>query len=159
MKTLIAYATRYGTTETCAGLLAEQLGKGCTLVNLGKEAAPDPAGFDVVVLGSSIQAGDILKPVKQWATDNLQQLLDKKPGLYVCCWDDAEKGLEYLSQSFPDQLVARAVSGCFGGELKYEGMNFIHRFALKRITRIKESTSRIDTAAIKKFASELKKKK
>jgi len=61
MKTLIAYATRYGSTTRTAGLLAEVIGKAAandvTVMDARKVSRATIEGFDAFVVGSSIAMG------------------------------------------------------------------------------------------------------
>lgn len=53
MKTLILYATKYGATEACARLLAQNLEGEVQIINI-KQADIDLRKYDRVILGSSI---------------------------------------------------------------------------------------------------------
>lgn len=66
MKTLIAYATKYGTTEKCANILAQKLSSEAELVNLKKARTIDLNQYDSVIIGGSVMMGRIRKEVKEF---------------------------------------------------------------------------------------------
>ena len=53
MSTLIAYASKYGFTKTCAENLAKKLGDQVELCDLGGNQ-PDLKKYDKVIIGGSI---------------------------------------------------------------------------------------------------------
>ena len=54
MKTLILYATKYGATEACARLLAQNLEGEVQIINIKQAKDIDLRKYDRVILGSSI---------------------------------------------------------------------------------------------------------
>ena len=116
MSSLIVYASKYGFTKRCAEILAKKLGENVDIYDLNSNL-PDPMKYDKVMVGGSIYAGKIRKPVMRFCTDNLNTLKGKKLGLFICGMakeDDAQKQLE---SSFPQELLAVcAAKGFFGGE-------------------------------------------
>ena len=50
MKTLIVYASKYGTTEECANLLGKSLSGEVSFYNLANDAAADLATYDTSVV-------------------------------------------------------------------------------------------------------------
>ena len=152
MSTLIVYASKYGFTKTCAEILAKKLGENVDIYDLNSNL-PDLMKYDKVIVGGSIYAGKIRKPVMRFCTDNLNTLKGKKLGLFICGMakeDDAQKQLE---SSFPQELLAVcAAKGFFGGECNYEKMNFLEKFIMKKITGSKQSQSKIAEDNITRFA-------
>ena len=152
MSTLIVYASKYGFTKTCAEILAKKLGENVDIYDLNSNL-PDLMKYDKVIVGGSIYAGKIRKPVMRFCTDNLNTLKGKKLGLFICGMakeDDAQKQLE---SSFPQELLAVcAAKGFFGGECNYEKMNFLEKFIMKKITGSKQSQSRVAEDNITRFA-------
>ena len=152
MSTLIVYATKYGFTKTCAEILAKKLGENVDIYELNSNL-PDLKKYDKVIIGGSIYAGKIRKPVMRFCTDNLNTLKGKKLGLFICGMakeDDAQKQLE---STFPQELLAVcAAKGFFGGECNYEKMNFLEKFIMKKITGSKQSQSKIAEDNITRFA-------
>lgn len=83
MSTLIVYATKYGFTKTCAEILAKKLGENVDIYDLSSNL-PDLMKYDKVIIGGSIYAGKIRKPVMRFCSDNLNTLKGKKLGFYIC---------------------------------------------------------------------------
>lgn len=112
MKTLILFATKHGCTKTAAETLAQHLEQ-VDVVNIA-EQSPDLAGYDSVIIGSSIYVGQINKTLTQFMAQNAASLLQKRVGLFVCC-GQAEKAIQQLEAAFPQELVQVAVAkGYFG---------------------------------------------
>lgn len=61
MKTLILYATKYGSTKKCACLLAEKL-PGQTEMKQIHEPV-DPMQFDQIIIGSPVRMGQVDKKI------------------------------------------------------------------------------------------------
>lgn len=85
MTALVAYATHSGATrtlaETLVGALTEQ-GVDCALVDLAE--APDPAGYDAVVLGSGVRIESVEKSASSWAK-KYESTLAAKPFAFFSC--------------------------------------------------------------------------
>ncbi|OFX82297.1 MAG: hypothetical protein A2W99_09600 [Bacteroidetes bacterium GWF2_33_16] len=156
MKTAIIYATKHGCTEKCSYTLANELTKDPLLVNLETMKDIDFTQFDLLLLGGSIHAGMINKNLKKFIDKNLNQLIKKKVGLFLCCMEEGEKAQEQFNNAFPEELrnVAKA-KGLFGGAFDFEKMNFFEKAIIKKIANIEESVSKIDYKSISSFASEI----
>lgn len=152
MSTLIAYATKYGFTKTCAEILAKKLGEKVDICDLNRNL-PDLMKYDKVIIGGSVYAGKIRKPVMQFCSDNINILKGKKLGLFICGMAKEDDAQKQLDSSFPKELLAAAAAkGFFGGECNYDKMNFMEKFIMKKITGCKQSQSRIDENNITRFA-------
>ena len=67
MKTAIIYRSHHGTTEKVANLIREAMGNVNThLFNLKTDKNPDLSGYDQVIIGGSIHAGNIQNKVKEF---------------------------------------------------------------------------------------------
>lgn len=152
---LIVYAGKYGTTERAAGIIKDNL-PGAVTCNLNKESCPNLEDFDWVVIGGSIYAGRVRKEVKKFCRVNLDRLLRKKLGLFICCMYDGEKAEKQFKEAFPEELrqAARA-SAIFGGQLSLEKVNFLEKFVIKNFIGVKESVSRFRPDEISEFARKL----
>lgn len=152
MSTLIVYATKYGFTKTCAEILAKKLGENVDIYDLNSNV-PDLMKYDKVIIGGSIYAGKIRKPVTRFCTDNLNTLKGKKLGLFICGMAKEEDAQKQLDSSFPQDLLGVcAAKGFFGGECNYEKMNFLEKFIMKKITGSKQSQSKVAEDNITRFA-------
>ena len=156
MSTLIAYATKYGFTKNCAETLAGKLDEKADICDLSGNR-PDLAKYDKVIIGGSVYAGKIRKPVARFCTENLNILKGKKLGLFICGMADGDDARKQLESSFPEELLAVvAAKDSFGGECNYEKMNFLERLIMKKITGSDKSQSRIEEDHITRFADQMK---
>jgi menaquinone-dependent protoporphyrinogen oxidase len=155
VKTLILYATKYGSTEKAAQLLATLLPGEATMADLSKSPAPDLSGFDAVVIGSAVYVGKIMQPAQMYLEENADTLRGKTLGLFTCC-ANVELADEQLKTNFPESLrhAARA-TGHFGYAIQMSKMNFIERTAIKVIMKTRESSENILEANIQQFAATL----
>lgn len=127
MKTLIIYATTYGYAKECADKVKELIQGGVTVFDIKNGQVPSLDDFDTVVLGGSIYMGQIHKKIKAYCVANLNQLLQKRVALYICC-GLPENFEETIKNCFPKELLEHAIAKeCFGGELRIEKMNLAHK--------------------------------
>ncbi|MBN1821724.1 MAG: flavodoxin domain-containing protein [Prolixibacteraceae bacterium] len=158
MKTLIAYMSTHGCTEKTAIEIKEKLGDNVTLVNLKKDKIPLITEFDQVIIGGSIHAGQIQKRVKEFCSKNLDILITRDLGLYICCMEEGEKGYEQFQNAFPDELINHAKStAVLGGEFDFNRMNFIEKLVIKKVAKVNESVSKINHNSIDKFVENMQK--
>ena len=138
MKTIIIYASTYGYTKECVERLKELINGETILVNIKKEVVPSIEEFENIVIGGSIYMGQILKKLKEYCSDNLNTLLNKRVALFLCC-GLPEKFEETIKNCFPEELLEKAIAKeCFGGELRTEKMNLAH----KMITGLMQRSSK-----------------
>lgn len=137
LKTLIVYATKYGCTEKCAGALAEKVFGDVALYNVKEdEWIPALGTFDNIIIGGSIYEGRIQKEIRKFCADNLDALLEKHIGLFVCGMQSGDKADQELFVSFPKELVEQAdVMEFVGGEIHLDRMNFLDKFILKMVSK------------------------
>jgi len=127
MKTLVIYATTYGFTKECVEDLKKQIKGDILTVNVMSDKKPSLDEFDNIVIGGSIYMGHFQKKLRTFCTENLNMLLNKRLGLFLCC-GLLENFEETLKRSFPEELLKKAVvKECFGGELRTDKMNFVHK--------------------------------
>lgn len=132
MKILIAYASSTGTVEKCVNLLKERLPQ-AEIRDLGKNrlSPPDPAPYDMVIVGGGIRGGVINSEVQVYLKNCADILAQKKFGVFICCGDD-EKSAQLLAKNVPEILLDTAKAAMsFGGELAPERARGIDRFMLK----------------------------
>ena len=157
MKVLIAFATRYGTTEKCAGILADELkekGHEVDLVDLKKNKKVDPKDYEIVATGGSFIAFRMNSLVKKFVKRNLKTLLDMKTGVFMCGADeDWEKEIQ---KGYPEELLKSAVTkGYFGFEMNWDKMSPMIRGMMQKAWKSTDPVSKINTDNIKNFAEEL----
>jgi len=135
MKSIIIYATRYGSAGEIARRIQKELEDDCTLVNIMTDNVPPLDTFDIVILGGSIYIGKVQKPLSSFATANLKQLLSKKVGLYVCAGaQKQEERDKELLDAFPPELFNYAISkAVLGYAFAFEKMRFFDKLIMKKI--------------------------
>lgn len=157
MKTLIVYASKTGTTEKCAGMVAQNL-KDTTIINLLSQNE-DISKYDLIIIGTPIRMGIIHKKVKQFILKNFEILKTKKVAYFICC-GFTENIKQYFEQNISKELLDKAIiCNTFGGEMditKQKGFDkFITKMVSKSIDENKEI--RILNENIDRFISELNK--
>ena len=149
MKVLIAYRSKYGTTESCAHALSERIKAETTLAELRVRHVPDPRAFDVVLIGGSIYGGRIQREVTSFCESRGDLLLTRKIGLFLCCLSQGEHAREQLQAAFPEWLAAHAFArSLFGGDLHYDRLMLLDRLLVRGLPRPSHGASLLDTAAI-----------
>ncbi|WP_066253706.1 flavodoxin domain-containing protein [Neobacillus drentensis] len=157
MKCLIVYCSSHGTTEKAVSFLTEGLEGKVLAVDLKRDKEKfDLAKFDTVIIGGSIHAGNIQRKIKQFIKNNLDTLLEKDVGLFLCCMHDGESAIEQFNNAFPQELRKNsAAMGLFGGEFLLSEMNFLEKQIVKKVSGATIDQSNLDYEAIKEFASKL----
>lgn len=156
MKTIIAYASKYGCTKNCAEKLAAKLQGECELFDLKENKAPDLSAFDKVIIGSSIYAGNARKEAKEFCTGNLTTLKNKKLGFFICGSQTGAALTQELDAAYPAELMEKAiVKECFGGEFHFGKMNFAEKTIVKLIAKTTKDTSTISEQKIDAFAQQM----
>ena len=159
MKVLIAYATRYGTTEKCAGMLSEKLKKkniNAELADLKKNKKVKPENYNLVVVGGSFLAFRMNAFVRKFVKKNLNILLNIKTAVFMCGAD--EDWENEITKGYPEELLDKAVAkGYFGYEMNWDKMNPMVRNMMQKAYKTTEPVSRINTENIGKFAEEITK--
>ncbi|MDW7675782.1 MAG: flavodoxin domain-containing protein [Bacillota bacterium] len=145
MTTLIAYASKYGSTEKCAKTIAIKISGAVDLCNLKSETPKDLSQYDKVIIGSSIYVGKAQKEVTQFCLDNVDLLRQKKLGLYICCMFTEERALLQLNNAFPKELLdIAATKEIFGGEFNISSMKYTDKFIVKMVGKVDKSLPAID---------------
>ncbi len=139
MNTLIAYSTTLGCTEQCAAKLKDDLGNGVEMVRISRRRRYHLQQHDTIIIGGSIHEGMIQRSVYKFCENNLDVLLQKHIGLFVCCMDPDANEQELIEQAFPEQLVQHALaSGFFGGELNIKKMNLLQKIMTRKAARLQQ---------------------
>lgn len=156
MKTLIAYSSKHGCTETCTRLLAERLVGEVERVNLKDTSEVNLSAYDAVVLGSPVYAGRILGEVRTFTEEHLDALMEKKLGLFICGMQEEHTIREELELNYPAVLRKAAVAvDCFGGEYHFDSMIFMEKMIVRKLAKVKEDVSDIREDTIQQFADSL----
>ena len=156
MNTLIAYGTKYGCAEQCAIELSNELDGKVDTVNLKENNKIELAKYDRVIIGGSAYIGKIQKEVTDFINLNLNELMKKEIGLFICGMQEGEELKKEIAGNFPEQLLEKAKSvKHFGGEFIFRKMNFFERAIVKKISKVTSDKSDIKHDNIKKLAIEL----
>lgn len=152
MKTLIAYSTTLGCTEQCASKLKDDIGENVEMVRISSRRRYNLEKFDTIIVGGSIHEGMIQRSVYKFCESNLDVLLKKQVGLFVCCMDSDANEQELIKRAFPDTLLEHALaSGFFGGELNIKKMNLLQKIMTRKAARLQKEPD-IDFQRILEFA-------
>lgn len=156
MATLIVYMTSHGCAEKAATLIRDQLPGETTLNNLENVEVPPLDKFETVIIGGSIRIGSIQRRIKKFCEKNIDQLLTKRTGLFICCMFEGDTALEQFNGAFPEALRKNCVAtGLFGGELEFEKMNSFERMIIKQVANISVDVSKFNAQAVKEFAERI----
>lgn len=152
-KVAIVYASRHGTTEKVACLLAEKLKNEVKLISLKEDKDPDINPYDLVILGTSVYAGNPLKTITKFCEENKTILLQKNIGLFVCGMEpNPEKQAVETENAYPEYLREHAYATEFlGGEFIFEKLNIFEKLIIKKVSKVTSSVSAIHNDAIEKF--------
>lgn len=150
MKTLIVYASKYGTTKKCAEKLAEKLAEALvetTLYSCDGKNTISLKGYERVILGSSVYIGRPRKNFKKFIQNNNHVLLDKKIALFIC-----SKETEDYNTIFSQEIAYLAeYKAHFGYELHISKMNGLDKFVTKKMTGALVDVSEIKSQAVDSF--------
>ncbi len=153
MKALILYGTRKGCTRGCAEMVREQIGGG-DVVDVKKSRSVNLAGYDLIVLGSSIRMDKIHVEVSRFVKENLSILLGKRVGLFICSGDDKT---DHIGNNYPRALVDHAAAKAqFGGQIRLEEFGPVMRFMLKKAANVMENYDRLRPDVIAEFSKVLR---
>lgn len=157
MKTAIIYYSKKGTTQKVAKIISEKLNSQEGLIDLKNKSSFDISTYERIIIGSPIYAGNSHNKVKKFIASNLNLLLNKEIGLYVCGMErDEAKQREELERAYPKELIERAKSIQFlGGEFLFENMNFFEKMIIKKIAKTDKSISEINHQNIDRFVKDI----
>ena len=158
MKVLIVYRSKYGATALCAERIADTLNVECNIADL-KSDNPDPAGYDVVVIGGSIYSGHIQRAVQRFCEKHRATLEDTIVGYFISCLYEDDRAREELKANFPAWLKAHAVVGeWLGGRAILNKMTRMDRYLFLKIAKVNTDISAIREDRISAFCDALSEK-
>lgn len=143
MKKVIVYASKTGTTEKCANLIAKEI-KDVTIVNI-EEQNVDINQYDLVMIGTPIRIGFIHKKVKQLIKNNFELLKTKKTAYFICCgFSENEK--QYYEQNIAKELLDKSIIyTTFGGEMNLEKQKGFDKVIVKMVSKnIKPQNKKVE---------------
>lgn len=158
MKILLAYASKTGTTEKCAKLLASYLGE-VHLVDLSK-LTPNVESYDCVIVGGSIRAGMLHKAAKNYVKNNALALIKMPAAYFICTMAPSENAKEYVEKNIGAELLSAAICvDSFGGEMDMAKMKGLDRLVAKMANKAVDegkSSIGIRTESIRAFAENVR---
>lgn len=144
MKTLVAFATKYGTTRSCAESIADRISGDVDVVDIKRNRAVSIEGYDSVVVGGPIYAGKVVGAVPAFCEKHREALLQRTVGLFICCLYEGETALSELDGAFPAWLNAHAVvRRAVGGAIEFSRLGAIDRYLARRVARIETDLWRV----------------
>ena len=153
MKTLILYASKYGAVKEIAKRIADKLGN-AVLHDLKQKNVPQLSDFDLIIIGSSVYAGQIRKEAKAFAAKNAEELSKKPLGIFLSCFTDDSS---YFTKNFPPQIIESAKSKAMpGGIFDPTKAGGFERFMVKLAMKETAYVNKIDDNKIAQFAESLK---
>jgi menaquinone-dependent protoporphyrinogen oxidase len=152
MKTLILYYSKYGTTQKCAQKLADKIEGGADIVGYKERKKANLNDYDTVIIGAPVYMG-MLKKMKAYCEANLDKLLNKKVGLFVCYMDEETPMEDKIGGYFPQQLIdhATAIQG-FGGAYDTAKMGKFDKFVFEKVAKETGPSDKVNYSAIDEFA-------
>jgi menaquinone-dependent protoporphyrinogen oxidase len=145
-KVLIIYGTRYGTTTEVVQDMsntARELGSQVDVVHLEKGIPfPEPEDYDLVIIGSGIQAGQWTKRPLKYIEQKLESLSKTKVALFVVSGyagnpdKVAEAQADYLdkmSENYPG--LSPISTALIGGMFEFKKYNLVVRALVKGIVK------------------------
>lgn len=156
MRTLIVYATKYGSTEKFAHLLGDKLHDDVDYMELKRNINKDLTHFDTIIIGGPIYMGQIRKDITSYCEEHLEMLKSKHLGLFICGMLNEDVIKDELQSSFPPELIQQAsVTAHFGGQFQFEDMSFFDKAITKKIAKITSDYSDVREETIEAFAQSM----
>ncbi len=139
MKTVVVYRTKYGSTQTYAQWIGEELG--CPVFDYKDISISQLEQYDTIIYGGGLYA-EVISGV-HLITKNLNRLDGKKIVVFSTgitpleCRDYYEKLV--VEKNFKPDMLEKIKLFNFLGKMKTEELSLIHRTALKTLKKIMSS--------------------
>lgn len=127
MKTIIIYASKYGSGEDIANKIKQGLPQDTICVKVDDAQDIDLNRYEQVILGSSIYVGRINKKLKKYVDTNLQTLLNKRVAFFISRGIKEPAIEALLQQNLPNLVSHFYCIKDLGGELRRDRMGFMER--------------------------------
>ena len=158
MKIAIIYASRHGSTQKVAAMIADGLAGSHEAILFPVEQWPaiHLEDFDGIILGTAIYAGRPSKKMYRYVTETAYKniLQKKRIGLFICGLETDLNKLEQEKEiAFPDYLKDRSVVfESAGGELNPEELSWFSKMIMKKVKGVTSSVSELSNEAIARIA-------
>ena len=154
MKTVILFASKYGTTGEIARRIASRI-DGAIVHDLKQGNIPNLAEFDCVIAGSPVYAGMVRREIKTFLSKNINTLREKKLGLFICGLE-GNNAKTYFESNFSREILQTAkATGFLGGIFDPKKTSALERLILKIAAKTPKYIDTIDDAKIEQFVSSL----
>lgn len=137
MKALVVYGTKTGCTTDIAAQIGETLVRQGFSAEVARAAeAGGAVGYDAVIVGSGIRAGQWHSEVKSWLESNAEELKPKPVAFFHCCLSMAEPGKETEVVAYADPIIETTGVhpvdvGAFAGWNQPRSFSFVERTIMK----------------------------
>lgn len=132
VKTIIIYGSKHNFTKDMAYELKERIS--ADVVDVKEKAKINFDEYDLVIVGTPIYMGRILKSISKFINQNLEVLKKKKSAFFITGIGEPKEmtGL-FEAQVNHDVFEHASVIGHFGGELRPDNAQFIMKAIVKRM--------------------------
>ena len=154
MKTVILYATKYGAATEIARRIAERT-DGAVLYDL-KQGVPDLAGYDCIIVGSSVYAGMFRKEAKAFLSQNADILQQKKLGLFASGINPDENQRVFADNVPAEVLQSARTTAFLGGIFSPQKANLAERLIVKAAAKQAAYLNTIDDGKIGQFSEAMR---
>ncbi len=159
-KILVAYASKAGSTAEVADFIGKSLaGKGAVVDVKQIKSLRDISGYQAVVIGSAIRAGELLPETVDFAKLHKENLQRIPVAYFVVCTTlriNTEERRKKVN-AYLDPLCAEITpvdKGLFAGKMDYSKLDFISKIIIKYMVKTPEGDFR-DWDAVKKWVDNL----
>jgi menaquinone-dependent protoporphyrinogen oxidase len=135
MNALVAFGTKYGSTEKVATEIATTLssvGVEAEVLDLRSKKMEALSSYQLVVIGSGIVVGSWSKEAQRFLEENKDTLKGKKVALFACCGDiefkkdqAAEWKQKYVTDVGAKYGIDPVSTALFGGVIDFEQYGFM----------------------------------
>lgn len=154
MKALVVYASKHGAAKEIGQRIGKKLG--VPAYDLAGGKVPPLAGYDCVIVGSSVYAGQLRKEAKEFVAKNEAALKQVKLGLFVSGFaPEGEEG--YLTKNYPADVVSHATAkAMLGGIADPKKENVFEKLVMRIATKSGGYTNTISDEKINGFVGKMK---
>ncbi|WMJ22077.1 flavodoxin domain-containing protein [Paludicola sp. MB14-C6] len=103
MKSIILYASKYGSTKTCAEALAKKLHGDVELIQIANDTIPNLNSYDHIILGSPIKMGTIDPKIRAFCKEHEEALFQHNVAMFICSAIESQIDVA-LKASIPQKL-------------------------------------------------------
>jgi menaquinone-dependent protoporphyrinogen oxidase len=144
LKALVAFGTKYGSTEKVAEKIAAVLraeGNAVTVLDLRTSKPVEISAFDLIVVGSGICIGSWSKGAQRFLEKNREKLAEKRVALFACSGDVmfGRSPIDQCRRMYLDDVAHRfgilnpVSTALFGGEIDFDKYGFLVKAVLKKV--------------------------